>query len=246
MAQSVNAAPVPPRPVRVEPVRDRVDSIAAPMDRIRWSAVLGGLFTVLATLTVLTILGLAIGLATLDANNPRSFAFGASGFGIISAIIAFGLGGFIAARTAAVAGPGNGLLNGAMVWIVTIALIVNFLTAGIGTFLGIASDAASTAATIAAPVVGQAAEAAAENPALAATAVDGAQAAATNVAPVVQQAQQAVENIDPADVERAADEASKAAWMTLLALGLTAAASIIGGLAGQRSFPTDVAVNNDY
>jgi hypothetical protein len=44
-------------------------------------------------------------------------------------------------------------------------------------------------------------------------------------------------------VENAAGEASKAAWMTLLALGLTAAASIAGGLAGQRTFPTDVAVN---
>lgn len=187
MAQATASNPLPSRPLRADVVPDRV-SLTAPLDRVRWAAVLGGLFTVLAALVVLTVLGLAIGLSTFDANNPSSFAFGASWWGIITAIIAFALGGFLAARSAAVAGPGNGILNGAMVWIVTIAVIVNLLTAGVGTLLGVASDAAVTAATVASPIVGQAAQQAAENPAVQATVVDAAQGVATTAAPVVQQA----------------------------------------------------------
>src|SRR4051812_31164139 len=86
----------PPRPAVYE---TDVNATITPTDRVRWAAILAGLFTVLAALVFFTVLGLALGLSTFDANNPRGFAIGAGIYGIISALISFALGGFIAAKT---------------------------------------------------------------------------------------------------------------------------------------------------
>ena len=220
-------------------------SLTAPLDRVRWSSVLAGLFTTLASMIVFTVLGLAIGLSTFDAQNPGSFGIGAGIFGAVSAIISFALGGYVAARTTAVAGSGNGTLNGAMVWIVAIPLIVNMLGAGIGSLLGTATDVATTAAVtaaeVAAPVVQEAAEDVAANPAAQATVAEGVEAVATQAQGAAADIQEQVENISPQDVENAARNVSGAAWGTLLALGLTLAAAAFGGLLGTRRFPTEVA-----
>jgi hypothetical protein len=152
-------------------------TLTAPLDRVRWSAVLAGLFTALVSIIFLTVLGVAIGLSTVDANNLDNFGLGAGIYGAVAAIIAFALGGYMAARTAAVTGTGNATLNGFMVWVVAIPLIVNLLGAGIGSLLGMATDVATTAATtaaqVAAPVVQEAAEELADNPALQATVAEG-------------------------------------------------------------------------
>jgi hypothetical protein len=221
-------------------------SLVSPMDRVRWTSILAGLFTMLATLTVLTVFGLALGLSTFDANQPQNFGIGAGIYGVISALVAFGLGGYMSARTTAVAGRGNAMLNGAMVWIVAIPLIVNLLGSGIGSLLGTATDVATTAASaaaqVAAPVVGEAAEVIATTPQAQATVASGAEAVATQAQSVVQDIQTQVENIDAQDVEQAARNVSGAAWAALLALGLTAAAATVGGYLGVRTHPTDVAV----
>lgn len=256
-------------PVRpVTPVTTEV-SVNAPLDRVRWTSIIAGFFTVLATIIVLTVLGVAIGLSTVDANNPDGLVLGASIYSAIIALIAFLAGGYIAARTAAVSGSSNGVLNGGMVWIITIPILVFVLGNGIGSLLGTAVDLTTKAATVGAqvvaPAVGAVAGEVAENPAGAATAVagavdttgaatavagvDGAVAEATteagDVAGTVQeQAQSAVatvqtqiDDITPAQVERTAQDASGIAWVTLLALGLSAAAAIGGGYAGARTYP---------
>lgn len=222
-------------------------TIMSPLDRVRWSSVLAGLFTVMATLIVLAVLGVAIGLSTLDANNPRALGIGAGIYGAVSALIAFALGGYMASRTAAVAGSGNGVLNGAMVWVVTIPLLVNILGNGVGSLLGTATDLAQTAVTsaaqVAAPAVGQAAQAVATNPAAGATAVSGAQGAATAVQGAVQDAQTQLQNVSPQDVNNTARNLSGPAWTALLALGLSAAAAALGGFVGRRSVPTEIATS---
>lgn len=161
-------------------------SFATPVDRVRWSSVLAGLFTALATMIVLVVLGIAIGLSSFDAQNLDNFGIGAGIYGAVSAMIAFLFGGFISARTAAVAGSGNGILNGAMVWLVAIPLIVNLLGNGVGTLLGTATDLAGDAAMAAGSAVGGAASAAgqiiSENPQLQATVVGGVQQGATAIA----------------------------------------------------------------
>lgn len=257
-----------PNPVRPVPVTTEVE-VSTPLDRVRWTSVIAGFFTVLATIIVLTVLGAAIGLSTIDANNPDGFALGASIYSAIIALIAFLAGGYMAARTAAVSGSSNGILNGGMVWIITIPILVFVLGNGIGSLLGTAVDlttkAATVGAAVVAPAVGEVAGEVAANPAGAATVVAGAvdsAGAATAVAgangalaeataeagdvvgAVQDQAQSAVatvqtqiDDITPAQVERTAQDASGIAWVTLLALGLSAAAAIGGGYAGARSYP---------
>lgn len=232
-------------------------SLNAPLDSVRWAAVLAGMLTFFATLAGLTVLGIALSLSTFE--TGVNYGIGAGIYGGIAAFIAFFLGGFIAARTAAVAGRSNAILNGAMVWIASITLIVNVLGAGVGSLLGtaanLATDAATTAVTAASNVAGgalgaadevvdaaqQAATAVEGNPELAATAeavVGDIQAAAPTA---IAQVQAAIDDIDEGDVEQAARDLSGPAWAALLALGITALASILGGLAGTRTRPTEVA-----
>jgi hypothetical protein len=213
--------------------------IRLPSDRVRWAAILAGIFTVLATLIVLLVLGIALGLTAYDADNMRGFGIGAGIFGVVSALIAFALGGFIAAKTAAARGTDNAILQSGMVWIVTIALIVNFIGTGVGTILNVAGSAATTAVTTGAALVGDAAQGVAQSPTLQANVEE----AVTAEAPAVQatlgaageQIQEQVNNVSAEDVEEAAQDASSAAWWTLLALGVSAAAALGGGVLGKRS-----------
>jgi hypothetical protein len=227
----VSSRPPTPRPVVNE---YDVNTTIVPTDRVRWAAILAGLFTVLAALVFFTVLGLALGLSTFDANNPRNFGIGAGIYGVVSALVAFALGGFIAARTAAVTGTSNGILQAGMVWVVTIALIVNFIGSGIGTLLNIAGGAANTAINVA----GDAAEAVADNPELQATAAQGADQAApavqATVGAVGEQVQEQIQNVTPEQVEEAVQDVSPAAWWALVGLGVSALAAIIGGALGRR------------
>jgi hypothetical protein len=165
-----------------------------------------------------------VGLSAYNANDPLgSFGIGAGIWGVITALIAFFVGGWVAARSAAFAGRTSGLFNGAMVWFVAIPLLVYMLGSGIG---GLASTAGSVAGTVA-QSAGAAAGAVTNDPAAQATAgsvVDQAQATA----------QAAVDSVTPQDVNNVADTAGRTAWSVLLSLGLAALASILGGYAGSR------------
>jgi hypothetical protein len=263
MAERIVTAPAPVRP---SPAVAEV-SVSTPLDRVRWTSIIAGFFTVLCTIVVLTVLGVAIGLSTVDPNNPRGFALGISIYGGIIALIAFFLGGMISARTAAVSGSGNGILNGAMVWIITIPILVYVLGNGIGSLLGTAADLTTKAATItaqaAAPAIGEVAGTLAANPTVVgavqsgtngttAEATQAESAVATQAAntipgqaqSAVATAQTSIQQVTPQQVQNAAQNASGVAWATLLALGLSAAAAILGGLAGARSYTNTTLVRS--
>jgi hypothetical protein len=229
------------RPGKATTTRDTHDDAIAverPRDLVRWGPVIAGLFAALATLATLTVLGLAIGLSSYNAGDQASsFGIGAGVWGAISALIAFGVGGWLAARTAATRGTGSGILNGAMVWFVAVPLLVYLLGSGIGALARTAGSVAGTAASAAAPIAGQTAGAAANDPALQATAAAGAQGAGQAVQAT---AQAITDQVTPQRVESAANTAGTAAWGTLLSLGLAAAAAIAGGYLGARRQPTTV------
>jgi hypothetical protein len=229
------------RPATTTTVRDTYDDALAvdrPRDLVRWGPVIAGLFAALATLATLTVLGLAIGLSSYNAGDQASsFGIGAGIWGAISALIAFGVGGWLAGRTAATRGTGSGILNGAMVWFVAIPLLLYLLGSGIGALARTAGSVAGTAASVAAPIVGQAAGVAANNPVPQATVAAGAQGAGQ----AVQATAQAIAGqVTPQRVEAAANTAATAAWGTLLSLGLAAAAAIAGGYFGARRQPPTI------
>jgi hypothetical protein len=205
-------------------------------DQVRWGPIVAGMFAALATLTTLSVLGLAVGLSVLNTSqSANGFGLGAGIWGSISTLIAFAVGGWIAARTAAVRGSGSGILHGAMVWFVAIPLLLYALGSGIGAIGRTVGSAASTALVASGQAVGQVAD----NPALQATAQAGAQ----NLGQAAQATAQALgSQITPAQIQQVADSARNAAWATLLSLGLAAGAAIGGGYLGARPLHPTVRV----
>jgi hypothetical protein len=174
------------------------------------------LFATLSTLAVLGVLGLALSLSSYDAGEPaRNFGIGAGVWGAISALIAFAIGGWVASSTAAVRGRGNGVLNGAMVWVVAIPLLLYLIAGGISSLLNTATTAASNVAA-----------GAASNPSVQATVQNGVQnapAAQPNIpAPSAQ------------DVQNTARQVAPGAWGALISLILGFLAASFGGFLAAR------------
>jgi hypothetical protein len=228
----VYEAPATSRPVATQPAvyRDESVAVATPTDRIRWGPVIAGLFAALSTLATLTILGLAIGTAVFDPNDQAStYGIGAGIWGAVSALLAFLVGGWLAARTSAVPGRNAGILNGAMVWFVAIPLLLFGIGSGVGAIARTLGNVAGTAAAVAAPLAGEAAG----DPALQQQAQTEGQDAAAAAQQQAQQLQQ--QATDPQTQQEIADTISANAWRVLLSLGLAAAAAIGGGALGART-----------
>jgi len=191
-------------------VENRVE---APIDRVRWGAILAGLFAALSTLALLSLFGLAIGASTFDANDRvQNYGLGAGIWGGVSALLAFLLGGWVAAKTAAVRGERNGLLNGAMVWAVAVPLLLYLLTSGAGSLLGTAANAGAQAAGVAAATA-------------AGQGIDPAASA--------QQSVQGLQNqVSAQDAEQIADTTARTAWGTLGSLLMGLGAAAMGGYLG--------------
>ncbi|MCC7207993.1 MAG: hypothetical protein IT323_11850 [Anaerolineae bacterium] len=236
MAQSeMTSGNVMRRPYDATGGVDRVDvntAVVTPVDRVRWAAILAGLFTAISILLTLTVLGLAIGLASWDPNTPASaIGIGAGVWGLVTSLIAFGIGGFVAGRTSALPGRDTGFVNGGMVWTVAIPLLIWLLGSGVGTLLNVASNVAD--AGVAAIVDSPGAVATAIAPATDGTGDAGVagDTGATGGAAQVNPANP----VTAQEADQAANNASSTAWGTLLWMGLGFAAAALGGAAGART-----------
>jgi hypothetical protein len=216
---------------------DLQTTIVTPTDRVRWGPIWAGLFTALTTLVVLGLLGLAIGLSSYDAGDPLSnFGIGAGIWGAVSTLLAFLIGGWLAAHSSAAAGRGSGMLNGAMVWVVTIPLLLYLLSSGVGALMRTAGNVAATGIQAAATSAGAAVDNASPG------AVEQAQDAAGDATAAAQATATALGNqVTPETVENATANASTGAWGTLIGLLLGLVAALIGGAIGARR-PTAVEV----
>ena len=104
--------------------------------RVHWPAIIAGLFAVLSLLTVLIVLGSAIGLSAMSEGDAlRNYAMGAGWWAAISGLIAFAFGGWVAARNSPSHHGSGGWINGAMVWAVAVPMTLLF-AGGIGTIAG--------------------------------------------------------------------------------------------------------------
>ncbi|HWP40581.1 MAG TPA: hypothetical protein VNL70_06605 [Tepidisphaeraceae bacterium] len=198
-------------------------TFVTPFDRVRWGPILAGLFAALSTLTVLSVLGLAIGLSAWDpAQNIRAWSWGAGIWSILSALISFLVGGWIAARSAATVGERNGLLNGAMVWAVAIPLLLFLLGGGFASLAQIAV-AGSDRQVVYLDRSGQ-------------TLFDRARMAAGTVdtGDTTTAAEQSQPRAVTPPSEKARRDAAVGAWWTLISLVLGLCAAAVGGLTGAR------------
>ena len=112
-------------------------------DLVRWGPIVAGLVTVIATLAILSSLGLAIGLSAIEPGSGgiTEISTGAWIWGIAAAAVAFFLGGLVAALSAAVGGRGRGLLNGLMVGAASITATLLLIGVGAGALLGAGASA---------------------------------------------------------------------------------------------------------
>src|SRR5688572_17459746 len=104
--------------------------------RISWGAIIAGLIVALVCQVLLTMLGVAIGAASIEPlKEQRPFeglGTGAAIWWIVSSLISLFLGGCVAGRLAGVPRKGDGALHGIIMW-GTATLITFFL---VGTALG--------------------------------------------------------------------------------------------------------------
>ncbi len=213
------------RPAPLTHIPDRVLVVTPPTDRVRWGPILAGLFTALTTGLVLSLAALAFGLNQFDpSSTARSFGIGAGIIGAVLWLLAFGVGGYVAARTAALPGRSNGIFNGLMVSLVGIPLLLWGLSSVVGGLLGTAGSIAGTAAAAVAPAAGQAAD------------TPAAQDAAQQAQDTAQQAQDATQQqLEQVNPEQVADAARNTALGALLPLVLGVAAAGAGGALGART-----------
>jgi len=206
-----------------------VDVADVPMrDRIRWGPIIAGVVTAFAVLLFLTVLGIALGISALGGDDdPQTWGTAAGIYGGLSLLLAFFLGGWMAARAAATLsdsdGPLNGFITGAATLLLLLWLATTALTGALGFFASTVSNLAGAAAPVAMQAVDQGAV-----PPETQTAVD--QAADNPQAVVPDQVEQTA--------QQAADTASKAAgpgaWGTTIAIILAIGAATLGGMVGRN------------
>jgi len=176
-------------------------------NRVQWGPIIAGVLTAIATLLILTVLGLAIGASALEPREVgESVGIGAAIWGALSAIIAFFLGGWVAAKTAAVGGAGSGMINGLMVGVTILALLLWLTGTGVANVVGAIGSNVGDIANVA-------------------------QSQGQSTQQAQQQAQQATQQIDP---NQAFETVRDSAWGTLAGLVLPLIAAAVGGLLGHN------------
>lgn len=153
------------------PVTPAEDIRTVAINQVAWGAIFAGVVIGLITQLLLNMLGVGIGLATLDpgtSDNPSAggLSIGAGIWWVLSGIIASFLGGWIAGRLAGKPRESTAGWHGLVSWAVTSLIVVYLLTSAIsgvlggalgaiGNVAGGAARAASTTAMVAAPTVAQ-------------------------------------------------------------------------------------------
>jgi hypothetical protein len=219
------------------------ENVLAVRNRVQWGPIIAGVLAAIVAFLLLTILGFALGASVLDpANTAGQIGTWAAIWGAVSAIVAFFLGGWIAARTAAVDGAFAGTINGLMVGAAGLLFIIWLTASGLGNLFGTIGATVGSVLNVAATAAPAAQDAANVNANQAGNAieqqtgidVDNPQAVATAVAGQVQQAaNQAGKAIAAADAPQTFEAVRNGALGTLLGLLLPLLASGFGGWVGR-------------
>lgn len=111
------------------------------LHRVSWGAIFAGVVVGLVVQVLLTMLGIGIGIATLDpgtTNNPAASTFSiASGIWYaVSGILAAFAGGYVAARMSGKTEATTGALHGLTTWAFTTLLVLYMLTTAAGGLIG--------------------------------------------------------------------------------------------------------------
>ncbi len=119
--------------------------------RVSWGAIFAGTVIGVATMAMLSLLGMAWGLSLADFGPGQDGASGvptgAAIWFVLSQLIALGVGGFVAGRLAAVPKTVSAALHGAAVWGLTTLLTLYIASSAIGSLVNGATSMISTVAS---------------------------------------------------------------------------------------------------
>jgi hypothetical protein len=198
------------------------ENVMTVRNRVQWGPIIAGLATALATFLLLTVLGLALGASVLEPENSAGeIGTWAAVWGAITALASFALGGWMAAKTAAVGGPFSGLVNGLMVGATGLLLLVYLTSSGLGNLFGVLSSNVGDILNVTQDAAQQQGVTTDE----AATQAEGAQA---------QAGQEVEEAVTAADTESTFDTVRDSAFGTFLGLLLPLVAAALGGYLGHN------------
>ncbi len=196
------------------------ENVMTVRNRVQWGPIIAGLATAIATFLLLTVLGIALGASVLERDaSGQEIGTWAAIWGAISAIASFFVGGWLAAKTAAVGGPFSGLINGLMVGATGLILILWLTGTGLGNLFGTVSSNLGDIVNVA---------------------QDQAQQEGVTTEDAQQQAQQAQDQAQQAGqqteqtLRNSFDEVRNGAWGTFLGLLLPLVAAALGGYLGHN------------
>ncbi|WP_461051157.1 hypothetical protein [Spirosoma arcticum] len=115
--------------------------------RISWSAVFAGVLVAIVTQMLLTLLGIGVGLSSIDAvdeQNPAAgLGIGTAIWYIVSSLLSLFVGGWVAGRLASTPRLFDGVIHGVLTWCLVTLFTVYLLTTAVGRIIGGASSLVS-------------------------------------------------------------------------------------------------------
>ena len=109
--------------------------------KVSWGGIFAGVLVAVGLLFLLGALGVAVGISAADPGETRASTLGA-GAGVwtaLSLLIALFVGGMVATRTGAITDGATGFVEGALVWVVSMLLLVYLASSGVSMIAGTAS-----------------------------------------------------------------------------------------------------------
>jgi hypothetical protein len=106
--------------------------------RVSWGGVFGGVLVALGFLLLMTALGLAVGITAAQPGETEAASLG-TGAGLwagVSLLLALFIGGWVSTRIGAIFDGTTGFFEGALVWVVSVLLMLYFASSGIGMLAG--------------------------------------------------------------------------------------------------------------
>lgn len=130
-----------PTSTPLAPANSSLEARTVLLHQVSWGAVFAGAVAALVIQMILNLIGLGIGLSTLNptGNDTPTAATLSSGAGIwfvVSGIVASLIGGFLAGRLSGKPAAGTTGYHGLVSWAVTTLVIVYLLTSAVGGILG--------------------------------------------------------------------------------------------------------------
>ena len=190
--------------------------------RVSWGGVWGGVLVAVGLLLLLAALGVAVGITATDPaqTDPSKLGTGAGIWAGVSLLVALFVGGMVSTRIGAIFDGTTGFFEGALVWVVSVLLMGYLAASGVGTLAGGAFSMIGGAQQAVGSVLGT-----------------------TDPQAIKQQAQQKAEEMKQnlpqlqQKAREAKPAATKAAWITFVALLLSLAAAVFGAMVGRRHGP---------